>query len=524
MYNIFNYGRKKAALSSINNKSMNVLEFDKGEPAWVLEERPPFLFDFDIPSRKTNSIYIIVLVVAGISSVFSYFFNRYQTNSSSFLVPSLLALLINVTFIVNKVSSSKPYNFLSPDTFFISVFSVFHFSYLVLYAFKVIPYDDEVFWNPYLVQKAYLFCILSLIVFLIGYEMASGNYIDSPFEYEVVNPTMILISKLLILICFFLFWGVIFSVGFFRVISDYQVLTRIGGFAGGRLFYVSQNIAIIALAMYCAASGLNYQKFMIGRFTPFIALGFILSILALGDRGGFIFFAPVPLIAFHYFQKKIKIRWLILGTVLLLFVMTVIGLTRDIVGGDLLKTISEFKYQSQKQKYNPVVRSLVEFGVTIKTVVIAMDLVPKQHGYWYGKTYLDSIPGVLPNLIPGWVRTAQGTDVWITETAFGSLQSTHGRGGSIAMETYMQFGFIGGIVFFAALGVVYRRLYERFLKKQSFSRTVILFISVTVLVFWIRNTIFVVTRTVIWTLLCLLVYNLFLKSSSYDPTIPQTRE
>ena len=486
---------------------------EKKCPVVTMDDGCQILDGLDIVGRSPNIVYIFGLLSAVAVSGVSYLFNKGDTEPSAFLPMVFSIFFIAIIFLVRKFASAKPFNYLSPEVFFIAVYGVFHFSYIIFYAIKMVPSDPEVFWGPTHVLRAVFYCICCLCAFLLSYEISGGRPNLSQYSIlESPSPIIILIAKILIVICIIFFWGVIFSAGFFQILSDYQALTRIGTTtAFGRLFFVSQNIALIAIAMYSAASGLIYQKFMAGKVFPFIALGFIIGILILGDRGGFIFFVPIPMLAFHCFQRKIKIWWLILFALLLLFTSTFIGLTRDVVGGNVGKMKEEYEYKAQSQVYNPITRSLLEFGASIKTVVIAMELIPSQHPYWYGTEYLQSLPGVIPNFIPGWVRTAQGIDVWITETAFGNLQFTHGRGGSIAMEAYTQFGFLGGVIFFVFLGFFYRRIYERFLNKPNFARTVMFFVFVCTLVFWIRNTIFVATRTIVWMLLVLWILQLFKK-------------
>jgi hypothetical protein len=69
------------------------------------------------------------------------------------------------------------------------------------------------------------------------------------------------------------------------------------------------------------------------------------------------------------------------------------------------------------------------------------------------------------------------------------------------MEAYVNFGFIGGVISFLFLGGFYRFLYERFLARPNFVRTVLLLASISALMIWMRNTSLVYTRTFVWAMI-----------------------
>ena len=319
------------------------------------------------------------------------------------------------------------------------------------------------------------------------------------------------ISKVLICIALAFFWVVILSQGIGAISELHRQLTVRGtGMRWARFFWVSYDIAVVGIILYCAGSGVLYSKCMAGWLFRILALGYMAGVLLSGDRGGFIRFLPIPIMAFHYFQKRIKLRWLVVAALALIFVSSVIGAVRKTAIFDVTKMAEEYKYV-QPAEHGAIVSALVEFGGSIKVVGIAMELVPSRHRFWYGTSYIDSLQVVLPNIIPGILREQKGIGPWITEQAFGStIHSTWGRGGSIAMEAYMNLGTVGGIIFFVLLGAFYRFVYERFLARPDFLRTVLVLAVTSSFMLWIRNTVALSIRSLAWPfLLALMLQYLF---------------
>lgn len=485
--------------------------FKKSSPTCRISENV-FGMILDIPGRKIRTLYVAGLLVLLFSGSCLYFMNPQASESHQFLPMTFNLLLMTGLWIWHKSTEPKPRNWLTPDTFFFVIYSLFHFTYMVYFSFGIVPLDPEVFFAADKVMRAYYFCVVCLSAFLLGYEMMVGFFpgrLDIP-ALEPVPHSYIALSKLLILVAIVFFWGVILKTGIGTLANDYDAMRYIGYSAGGRFYGVSTYIGLVSVAMYCAASGLTYQKFMHGPVFMILTLFYICGILLTGNRSHFLYFAVVPIMAFHYFFRKIKVRYAIIGILTLFFVMGAIAVTRRAAVLDIGKMVEAFQNRESSDQ-NLIEQNLLEFGTTIKTVVFAMSLVPEQHPYWYGKSYLDSIEICVPNIIPGTVRVSRGIGVWLTETVTGlSIWETHGRGGSIAMEAYVNFGFIGGAVSFVILGMFYRLLYERFLAKPTFIRTVILFCSVSVLVLWIRNTSNTFSRTIVWSIIAAWLMQLIL--------------
>jgi len=458
-----------------------------------------FLLNLDIPGRKTSGTYIVLLFVAAISAAIGYLVVKGGTDRTSFLPLIIPLFAIILILVFHKRISTPPRNWLSPEVWFVAVYCVFHFSYIILYAFNLVEYDDEVFFAPPQVTRAVLLCIFCLCAFLIGYEIKGNKYHNSVSDLSLgqASHTYIFFAKIMITIASIFFWAIIISQR-----GDLAELKRnltVRGSLGlwGRFFWVSYDIAVAGIIIYCVASGLLYQKFMTGGLYTIISLGFIAAVLLSGDRGGFTRFLPIPILAFHYFQRRIKLRWLVTAALGLIFLSTVIATVRRVAIFNVAKMAKTYQ-ETHIGEHSAITTALVEFGGSIKVVSNAMEFVPSYHAYWKGTSYLNALQVVLPNIIPGIERQQKGLGSWLNEQAFGSIMSTHGRGGSIVMEAYMNFGFIGAVVFFVLLGAFYRSIYERFLAKPDFVRSVLIFGLTSHFMLWMRNTVGQGFRGLVW--------------------------
>jgi oligosaccharide repeat unit polymerase len=393
---------------------------------------------------------------------------------------------------------------LEPDFLFFVIFFVFHFSYIAIFVLGLSTYNKEVFFNPDTVPRALFFCIFCLLAFLAGYGKPFGipqkmRSKDSRYILE----RAFLFSKILLILCLLFFWVPLLVLGR-EVFLDYALLIDVGAASYlGKLFWLEQYLGVAALSLFCISSGILHRKFMSGPF-KYAAAFYILSFLIIGDRGGFVYMAIIPLIAYNIFQKRIsgKIFAAILLTFLLIIPIVAFSRTKSIFNP--LQMVRTYSADSSESL---LVSSLNELGTTIKTVAITMHFVPDRYEYWWGSSYLYSLSLVLPN-IQG-MRSSVGTPgAWLTETAFGDLSKTHGRGGSIAMEAYRNFGYALGLGVFLLLGFGLKKVYGLFLRQTSILSGVAYFSIVASIVLWVRNDSALAPRTIIWSMLITFVFSM----------------
>ena len=486
----------------------------KTRPVLDLKDRGAWLTNLDVPGRRPGPILVVGTTLCVLASWISWRQYPGAPTPGAFLPMVLSILAMLAIWFVNKLVGEKPQNWLSPDVVFVLMFSVFHFSYIVYYAFGLVIYDHEVFFNPEKAPNAVFFSQCCLAAFLVAYELAGALY---PLRRTAAQLTpcdrrIIPASQAIVVTAIVFMLTAMVSVGIGRLMRDYSLLIEIGYTPLGRFFWVAHSLGVVGLILHCAASGLTRRRAVSGLLFPIFALGFIVFVLLLGDRGGFIQLAIIPLVAFYYFQNKIRWRWAAGMVLALMFAMGVVGAARTRITLDVHGMLQEYQVQAARAEHDFVSRTLVEFGFSLKTVVIAMDLVPAQHPYWLGRSHLDGLQYVVPNVIPGLVRGGGGLVVWLNEEAFGSGRWTHGRGGSIAMEAYVNFGFLGGIVWFVGVGALYRIAYERFLARPNLIRAVLLFAAIVCLMLWVRNSSMLVPRLLLWPLVTAWILQFFWKT------------
>ena len=119
-------------LYPVNTKSIR--------PVIVMPDGSKMLSNLDSPRRPVNFLYIITLVIITLlAGCFTFAgAGRYDR---VFITPQIICLVIVLlAWFLNKLRGKPPRNWLSPDVVFVSSFSVFHFGYILFYAFGLKKY------------------------------------------------------------------------------------------------------------------------------------------------------------------------------------------------------------------------------------------------------------------------------------------------------------------------------------------------------------------------------------------------
>lgn len=406
------------------------------------------------------------------------------------IFPSILLIVIYISFKITKNTT----DWTAIDNIFVVMFYVFHFSYLYLYYLGFVDYDSEVFWDGRVIYQSIYLLTIVVSSFLIGFNLIVKNtttVYSLNFDYNYLR--LYSISKFLLFCVLLFFWLPIFSI-FSIAFSDYNSLISIGRLSPiGKLYWIGQYLAVGTLAIYYV-SRVKLNKPFIKGFSSYFALFYILGYLAIGDRGGFIYFAVIPLIIYNLFYKKLNLlKGMLLGVVVL-SISSVLAVSRV---KSIYNPIEAINNYSQSADNNIVINALAEFGLTFKTIPLILSYIPERFNYWYGKSYIDAVLIAFPSFFG--TRESSSISAWLTETAFGT--DTYGRGGSILMESYGNFGVYGSVFFFMLLGLISGGLYNKF-KFSSNIYWIIAYISfVASICLWMRNTSSVVFRTVSWSII-----------------------
>lgn len=423
-------------------------------------------------------------------------------------VPVALVLVFWVLYVLDFVQ--RYYKFgqaITADLFFVVFFSLFHFSYIIPFWFGWIRPDYEVLYDMQAVGPAVFFSLLCVSLFMVAYRFPIHERATKESRAHDIDKSkkIVKLSFGVLLLALLMFWLPIATV-WKAVFSDYKVLISIGKVSPlGKIFWLNQYVGYFGLSAYYVAkrmSGMNFFDSWRDLVPVFYVAGFFL----IGDRGGGISFLFILLFGYSLFPRKIRFSGLLLWGLGLVFVSRVIAVTRT---KSIYNPVEMIDYYFSSDAAGGFWSFFHEFGASLKTVVIGMHYVPDSFNYWYGRSYIDSLFMIVPNLFSA--RESSGVGVFITEVAFGSIGETHGRGGSIAMEAYLNFGLIGSLLFLI-FGVYLRALYRKFLASDSLYYSVAYLASVGAFSMWMRNTSSVSFRIVAWSLIGVVILNIISNS------------
>lgn len=439
-----------------------------------------------------KNIYLYILVLFIFVSVILYINTKvfYELQFLN-LMPSLILLV--VFFFFKKLINKDNTDWFAVDTIFVLVFYLFHYGYLYLYFLGFQEYDSEVFWDSRYIYKSISLLSVCCASFLLGFFLLSNNTQINHKKLVINNIYGVyFLSKVIVLLSFLMFWLPLLSVASL-VFSDYKALTSVGTLSPiGKLYWVGQYVGVVSLALYYLCKARLGEKF-ISDFFSIIPFFYIIGYFLIGDRGGFLFYSVIPLVIYNMFFRRINISKAIIVGMIVLGASAIIATSRVESNYNPIDAYSSFK---DKKEDNFLIEAVSEFGKSFKTVPIVMSYIPEQYDYWYGRSYLDAFLIIFPSIFE--VRTSQSIAAWLTSTAFG--EDTYGRGGSITMESYGNFGGIGSIFFFIFLGCLSGYLYNRYRFSGNLIYAVAYVALVSSLCLWMRNSSSVVFRTVIWSI------------------------
>lgn len=423
-------------------------------------------------------------------------------------LPAIIATTFLVYIFIENTNNDSGGMF-SSRTIFLTVFYLFHIPYVLLYSIGVADYDKEVFYSESQVVVAVYYCTACMFAFTLGYGRDKAY---SPKVYMPVKRSMTTFSVALLGFALICFWMPILVQGS-SVFGNYRALINLGATSIGKLFWLSHYLFVAALAcLYASAysdKGIGKRE-LLKRYIAYPSLVPV-SYLIIGDRGGFLSTVMIVLVFFHVFIYRVSLKNYVVGFVSIMVFSAVIAVARTTVTGDVFAMIEVF---GNSDVENPLLHSLIEFGSSLKTVVIAGVFIPSTRDYLYGQTYIDSLISIIPQSITGYFYHPESESfvTWLTLTAFGD-RTTWGRGGSIAMEAYANFGYLIGIAFFSLLGGAMK--YIRLKSEQFYSGgwTIAYYASIGASMIWVRNTSSQISRMIVWSLI---IYVLFRFLSSFS--------
>jgi hypothetical protein len=440
-------------------------------------------FDESEVKNKHRPIYLLILIVYLLVAVgFSFYSGTWETLTVAYVV---FCSFIFIGHLIYKKVNSR-INIFSPDILYISFFMLFHFGYLVLWIFDIVPASDFIFNYVNLFPKTMLIATVGLIAFISGYEFVRVRNFRDNCQMQAapgwsMAGSMIMIIGLAIHIIYIL------AAGFDNFIRHgYEVFMNMDKYVTyARLWQFQPQIFALGFTIYIVSKVINYRSLNSAK------VGIVLfliqsSLLATeGARSSLITLGIILILARHYCIKRFKLFQVGMLVVSMLFVFWAIGLVRNVASFDITRTVEEVKYARESglsNWYDP----FVEMGGSIRTVNLVVSLVPENQPYWYGRSYLQSTAKIIPYL-QGAIKNYLGLTPaqWLTFTLFG--YDAAGTGFSIAGEGYLNFGLPGVFMQMFVIGMLLKYIYLRFVTTVSPSSALMFFASLGIFLIAVRN-------------------------------------
>lgn len=174
-------------------------------------------------------------------------------------------------------------------------------------------------------------------------------------------------------------------------------------------------------------------------------LGFLTCgiILLTGSRTYAVLILAILIVYQYYFIRKFSKKQIIIFVfcgILLSNILTIVKNVRASTDKDLTT------YINQDNEENPLVDAISEMGGSMFCTIKMMENIPKKDDWFYGKTYTYSVFSLIPNL--GFWDHHPSRDYGMTDIYLTNLLGLHyGSGSSMAAEVYLNFGYLGFVVF-----------------------------------------------------------------------------
>jgi len=457
-----------------------------------------------VPYSQGRSLgYLLSLLLLAGGTLLVHRFAGPDPSKIVMLADSIIFLLAIAATVLRKLRAPVPRNWLSLEMIFVVFYFGFHYGYFLLYSLDLIEEVWRIMPFPQLVNPSLRVITLSGIGFLFGYGLAARRRVCQPLNPSELNPPWISFGKAVTWVGFGLQVVGILLAGFDLLVSlGYRLLTEIQYYTDPRLYGIGPLVMTIGICI--AAGGAAVRGRMIPGWGYRIFFGLlILATLAIGDRGVFLAYVLPPILAYHYFIKPLKVKRAIAALAAGMVLFAVIGLARD---RSSINPIAIFSYGvSEGGIRNTITAGLVEMGGSARTVAHTMNLVPNPYPYWMGKTIWGSIQMIIPNVLPSTMNRFIGPAGFITYESYG--RDASGLGFSIAAEGYINFG-IYGVFFVAAVGAIFRWIYQSVIIRPTMVRIIMLLMASTCLVGWIRGYSAQFVRPMAWTLSVVIVFEL----------------
>ncbi len=393
------------------------------------------------------------------------------------------------------------------DVLFVFGFIIVHFQWPLMFLsdvkirhLRIESFIDSVSYGTWL-------SALGLIAWFIGWGSfkfeKKRKFRILSVEYEKLKWAFYMCFAL-----FLLFAGKDYLTGaVYRGDSDSAAASGLGAYFQLLLGFV----VITAIAFYLPVAAAKIRKH--GRWWQeidillLIVLGlYTLMFLAVGDRGGAIEVACALMLIYGMLVHPITKKQFCVLAIVGALVLTIIGLGRSSgsKSGDK-NMLSDGVEKLETMDTNSAYILTLELANSSTCLYAAIDNVPTQHSFFYGKLWRGNLLAVVPlsqQIVGGFFEMKpdeMGSGGYITYLFYGD-ESVVGAGSSIIADLYLNWGEVGVVVFMFGLGVLYKRIHQGVVNRESLMWVVAAGALATVAFYAGRGGYLIFLRPVIWSL------------------------
>lgn len=355
--------------------------------------------------------------------------------------------------------------------FVCSYFIVFFQRYFDL-ALNIIDINNSVFIDVNLINKSLIISLMGFVSFLIGYYLKSTKSTKSTFTKELIRYyykiDLLRFFFVLATILFFFFNAEDLLFGLYSQEELEKSAGTISNYTS--IFYIVSYFSLLSMSVSnCLVLHKTKMKDFVDEFgllSLLCVIAYCLVLLLAGSRSNVI----ICLFSFVFsvlYITQIKVRfWQVFVCILLFsYVMTFVGLTRTLDNVSINDKVNAIKdVDLQKGSILP---TTVELSGSLKTFNASLDYVPKQHDYLYCNFHIRNIISAIPfsSLVTRHVydnHWKYSSSAFFVTYILQGENYNFGNGSSINADLYLSYGVFGVICGLFILGILIRKIEEKF--------------------------------------------------------------
>ena len=351
------------------------------------------------------------------------------------------------------------FSFLFPLAFFIVYFQI---AALHLFGFSVLSRFEWFIWaGSNNISKTISVAALGIVGYFIGIAWRPSKIL--PKRYELEHPKSLL--QIITYLSYFFYILFLLNAGSYIF----------GAYIADGTFLASYSAKLFNICLFSGLSINIYQilnsnkryksilSYLNAFYSPLLALAFfnILMSIFVGDRGPIISYLIIIFSA--YFLKSYQLGFVKLALILVISsaFLTILGEARTRVIGESFVERFVSATETEGPEYfdeGVPVGSLVELALSVRTLAVSVESVPKEFDYHYGGFQLQQIAAVVPGAQGLVNRVVYGGDPKYDGSANFITYLIHrrpvdyGDGSSIMADLYLDFGLAGAIILMFVFG------------------------------------------------------------------------